>query len=73
MRRRELLTFLTLLIGGVVAWPPVFRAKSPSVPVIGFLNIGSPQAFAAFAGAFHEGLGIEVPYPLLVAANELIE
>jgi ABC-type uncharacterized transport system substrate-binding protein len=59
MRRRQLLIlplFFTLLFGGVVAWPLVGRAQPPNMPVIGFLNIGSPRAFATFLAAFHQGL-----------------
>jgi putative ABC transport system substrate-binding protein len=45
-----------MVLVGVFASLPVCRAQSPSMPVIGFLNIASPHAFAPFVAAFHEGL-----------------
>src|SRR5262249_46002840 len=37
-------------------WPLTVRAQQ-TVPVVGFLNGGSPDAFARFASAFRQGLG----------------
>ena len=52
MRRRDFIT----LIASATALPFVARAQQKSMPVIGYLSVGSPQLQHPFVVAFHEGL-----------------
>src|SRR2546430_12575051 len=56
MASRKLAMFTFALLAGLFASLAVCSAQSPSRPVVGFLNIASPAAFASFVAAFHEGL-----------------
>jgi putative tryptophan/tyrosine transport system substrate-binding protein len=52
IRRREFIAGL----GATAAWPLDAYAQAPRLATIGFLNSGSPRAFAPLVAAYHEGM-----------------
>ena len=53
MRRRE---FILLLGGAAATWPFAVHAQQPTMPVVGFIHILSPENVPHFVPAFHRGL-----------------
>jgi hypothetical protein len=54
MRRRE---FISLLGAAAAVWPLAVRAQQPTLPVVGFIRIGSADANTRNVAAFRKGLG----------------
>ena len=53
MKRRE---FIKVIAGSAVVWPLGARAQQPKMPVVGFLNGGSPDGYALYVTGFLHGL-----------------
>jgi putative ABC transport system substrate-binding protein len=44
-------------LGSAAAWPLAAHAQQPAIPVVGFVNVASPQGYAQPLSAFLKGLG----------------
>ena len=53
MQRREFITFLG---GAAATWPFAVHAQQPTMPVVGFIHILSPENVPHFVPAFQQGL-----------------
>src|SRR5262245_19105710 len=51
-RRREFIT----LLGGATTWPLAARAQQSAMPVVGYLNFGSPESDAPRLTGLRRGL-----------------
>jgi putative tryptophan/tyrosine transport system substrate-binding protein len=54
VKRRE---FIAGLGSVAVAWPLAARAQQPAMPVIGYVGVGSADAYAGYMATFRKGLG----------------
>jgi putative ABC transport system substrate-binding protein len=53
MRRRD---FITLIGSATAAWPLATRAQQPATPVIGYLNVATPESDASRLTGLRRGL-----------------
>jgi putative ABC transport system substrate-binding protein len=53
MRRRD---FVTVVAGSAITWPLAARAQQSSMPVIGYLGLGSAQSDAFRITGLRQGL-----------------
>src|SRR4051812_42210949 len=53
MQRRD---FIKVMAGTAGSWALAARAEQPAMPVVGYLDVGSPDGSAPFVAAFRNGL-----------------
>jgi len=53
VRRRD---FIKVIACSAATWPLAARAQQAAMPVVGFLNSGSSNAFQSLVTAFRQGL-----------------
>jgi putative tryptophan/tyrosine transport system substrate-binding protein len=57
MKRRDFMAGLGGAVAAPAVWPRAARAQQPALPVIGFVNLGTADAFTGYVAAFRKGLG----------------
>ena len=56
LKRRELITLIGGAAASSVSWPPAAHAQQQAMPIVGLVNVRSPEDAARNAAAFRKGL-----------------